>query len=295
MARRRPPTVHGVAVVDKPAGVTSHDVVGQLRRRFDERRIGHAGTLDPGATGVLVVGVGIVTRLLRFVTEGRKRYTGEVVVGIETDTLDADGVVTVAHERCEVDLVDARSAIAEHLLGDIEQIPPMVSALQVGGRRLHDLAREGIEVARAPRPVNVDRFDIVGEIRDADGRQVLKVEVDCGAGTYVRSLAADLGRLLGTGAHLRNLRRTAVEPFTIEEAAPPDVCVLLRPIEAVRALPKVTVDVAGEEAIAVGKPLPSPPGVGPWAMVTTGDELLAVYEPFGSRTAKPAVVLSTAR
>jgi tRNA pseudouridine55 synthase len=291
MARRRPPTVHGLAVVDKPAGVTSHDVVGELRRRFDERRIGHAGTLDPAATGVLVVGVGMVTRLLRFVTEGRKRYTGEVVVGIETDTLDADGVVTVTHERSRVDLDDARSTIVEHLLGDIEQIPPMVSALQVGGRRLHDLARRGVEVERVPRPVHVDRFDIVGERRDADGRQLLEVEVDCGAGTYVRALAADLGHLLGTGAHLRHLRRTAVEPFTIDEAAPPDACALLPPIEAVRSLAKVTVDAEVQAAIAVGKPLPSPPGTGPWAMVTAGKELLAVYEPFGSGTAKPAVVL----
>ena len=133
VAKRRPATVHGVAVVDKPAGVTSHDVVGQLRRRFEERRIGHAGTLDPGATGVLVVGVGMVTRLLRFITDGRKRYTGEVVMGIETDSLDADGVVTVTHERSRVDLAAARSVIAEHLLGDIEQIPPMVSAVQGRG------------------------------------------------------------------------------------------------------------------------------------------------------------------
>ena len=135
------------------------------------------------------------------------------------------------------------------------------------------------------------------ESPDADGRQVLQVEVDCGAGTYVRSLAADLGHLLGTGAHLRNLRRTAVEPFTIDEAAPPDECVLLPPIEAVRALSKVTVDDEGAAAIAVGKPLPSPPGEGPWAMVTDRERLLAVYEPFGSPAlAKPRrVVLSTAR
>jgi tRNA pseudouridine55 synthase len=295
MAKRRPPTVHGLAVVDKPAGVTSHDVVGQLRRRFGERRIGHAGTLDPGATGVLVVGVGLVTRLLRFVTEGRKRYTAEIVVGIETDTLDADGVVTVTHERSHVDLDDARSIIVDRLLGDIEQIPPMVSAVQVGGRRLHDLARQGVEVERAPRPVHVDRFDIVGENRDAEGRQVLEVEVDCGTGTYVRTLAADLGHLLGTGAHLRNLRRTAVEPFTIDEAAPPDVCALLPPIEAVRALATVAVDADAEAAIAVGRPLPRPAGAGPWAMVTAGNELLAVYEPFDAASAKPTVVLGTAR
>ena len=294
MAKRRPATVHGVAIVDKPAGVTSHDVVGQLRRRFEERRIGHAGTLDPGATGVLVVGVGMVTRLLRFITDGRKRYTGEIVIGIETDSLDADGVVTVIHEPTTVDLVAARSVIVEHLLGDIEQIPPMVSAVQVGGRRLHDLARQGVEVERAPRPVRVDRFDIVAESTDAEGRQVLQVEVDCGPGTYVRSLAADLGHLLGTGAHIRNLRRTAVDPFTIGEAAPPDECALLPPVEAVRALPKVTVDDADRQRIAVGRSLPAPPGDGPWAMVAEAGTLLAVYEPGGDGQATPAVVLPTA-
>jgi tRNA pseudouridine55 synthase len=283
-----------VAVVDKPAGVTSHDVVKQLRRRFEERRIGHAGTLDPGATGVLVVGVGLVTRLLRFVTEGRKRYTGEIVIGVETDTLDAEGVVTAVHDLRHVDLEAARAAIAAHLLGDIEQVPPMVSALRVAGRRLHDVAREGIEIERAPRPVHVDRFDIVGESVD-DGNQVLRVEVDCGSGTYVRSLAADLGRLLESGAHLRRLRRTAVEPFTIAEAAPPEECVLLPPLEAVRALLHVTVDAATRDAIVVGRPLPSPAGDGPWVMVSTDGELLAVYETSADGRAKPAVVVGTNR
>jgi tRNA pseudouridine55 synthase len=284
-----------VAVVDKPAGITSHDVVWQLRRRFQERRIGHAGTLDPGATGVLVVGVGTVTRLLRFVTEGRKRYTGEVVIGVETDTLDADGVVTAVHTVRRVDVEAARSAISARLLGEIEQVPPMVSALKIGGVRLHDAAREGIEIERSPRPVRVDRFDIVGETVDADDHQVLRVEVDCGPGTYVRSLAADLGHLLGSGAHLRNLRRTAVEPFTIDEAAAPDECALLPPLEALRALAKVTVDDAGRKAIAVGRPLPSPTGGGPWAMVSGEGELLAVYEPSDDGRAKAAVVLATNR
>ena len=123
---------------------------------------------------------------------------------------------------------------------------------------------------------------------------MLHVEVDCGSGTYVRSLAADLGQLIGTGAHLRNLRRIAVEPFTIDEAAPPAECALLPPIEAVRALVKVTVDDAGRQGIAVGKPLPAPPGDGPWAMVTETGTLLAVYEPFADGLAKPSVVLPTA-
>jgi tRNA pseudouridine55 synthase len=293
MARRRPPTIHGVAVVDKPAGMTSHDVVAQLRRRLGERRVGHAGTLDPGATGVLVVGVGMVTRLLRFVTEGRKSYTGEVVLGIETDTLDADGRVIAVHESAPVDVDRVREVIKTSLVGDIEQLPPMVSAISVGGRRLHELARRGIEIERQARPVTVYRFDVASVDVDPDRRQVLRVEVDCSAGTYVRVLAADLGRLLGAGAHLRNLRRVVVEPFTIDEAAPPDVCELLPPIEAVRSLAKVVVDEESKAAITVGKPLPSPEGDGPWAMVSEGGELLAVYEPFRDALAKPAVVLSS--
>lgn len=295
MSRRRPATVHGIVVVDKPTGMTSHDVVGVLRRRFGERRVGHAGTLDPGATGVLVVAFGMVTRLLRFVTEGDKRYIGQVVVGIETSTLDADGDVTVTHPVVPVDVDAAREAIARHLLGEIEQVPPMVSALKVGGRRLHDLAREGIEVERNVRRVTVSRFDVTAASTGPDGRTVLDIDVGCSVGTYVRTLAADLGHLLGSGAHLRNLRRTVVEPYHIGESAPPDSCVLLAPIEAVRALPKVVVDDAEtRRTIAVGGMLPSPPGAGPWAMVTGDDVVLAVYEPRTSDVAKPAVVLPTA-
>src|SRR5262245_48263272 len=171
MGRRRPATVHGIAVVDKPAGVTSHDVVAMLRRRFGERRVGHAGTLDPSATGVLVIGVGMVTRLLRFVADGRKRYHGEVVLGVETNTLDADGTVVATHEMGSVSVADAERIVASHLTGEIQQVPPMVSAIRVGGRRLHELAREGMEVDREPRPVTVYAF----EVAPADDPGVLAV------------------------------------------------------------------------------------------------------------------------
>lgn len=287
MARRRPPTVHGLVIVDKPAGVTSHDVVGMLRRRLGERRIGHAGTLDPSATGVLVVGVGNVTRLMRFVGDGRKRYTGEVVLGVETDSLDADGTVVATHDMTGVSVEDARRVVAAHLTGGIEQVPPMVSALRVDGRRLHELAREGIEVDRAPRPVTIDRFDVTA----TDDPTVLAIDVTCSGGTYVRTLAADLGTLLGGGAHLRNLRRTAVGPYTIDEAAPPDECELLDPLAAVRGLPLVTVDTDTAALVANGRVLPAPDGDGPWALVGPGERLLAVYEPFRSGEAKPSVVL----
>ena len=289
MARRRPATVHGVCVVDKPSGVTSHDVVGMLRKRFGERQVGHAGTLDPSATGVLVVGVGMATKLLRFVEATTKRYTGEVVLGVETGSLDADGVVTAIHDMSGVGLDDARRVVAERLTGEIEQIPPMVSAVKVGGRRLHELAREGIEIERAPRRVTVHRFMV-----DAGPEpDVLVIDVECSPGTYVRTLAADLGRMLGGGAHLRNLRRTAVGELVIDDAGAPDECELL-PVEvAVRGLARVDIDDVTATLVSNGRVLPRFDGDGPWALFSDST-LVAVYEPFRDTEAKPSVVLPTA-
>jgi tRNA pseudouridine55 synthase len=289
MGRRKPATTHGVTVVDKPAGMTSHDVVGLLRRRFGERQIGHAGTLDPDATGVLVVGVGMATRLLRFVTDSRKRYVGDVVLGTETSTLDAAGEVTAVHDMTGVGVDDARRVVEQHLTGDILQVPPMVSALSVGGRRLHELAREGIEVERAPRPVTVFNF----EVAEGSAPGVLRIDVESSSGTYIRSLAADLGRLLGGGAHLRNLRRVAVGAFTIDDAAPPDVSALLPVATAVRSLARVTVGDDVAKLVANGRVLEAWPGDGPWAVFDDHDTLLAVYEPYRDGEAKPSVVLPT--
>lgn len=286
MARRRPATTHGVAVVDKPAGVTSHDVVGMLRRRFGERQVGHGGTLDPDATGVLVVAVGKATRLLRFVETTRKGYEGEVVFGTSTSTLDAAGEVVDTFDMSTVTLDDVRRVVAEHLTGDIEQVPPMVSAIRVDGRRLHELAREGVEVERDARPVTIHRFDVTGWVEPG----VVGIEVECAAGTYIRSLADDLGRLLGGGAHLRALRRTHVGDFTLAEAAPPEECELLPVSAAVRTLAQVTVDDATAALIANGRVLDAWEGDGPWAVSSSAGELLAVYEPFRGQ-AKPAVVL----
>ncbi|MDX2379356.1 MAG: tRNA pseudouridine(55) synthase TruB [Acidimicrobiia bacterium] len=291
MARRRPATTHGVAVVDKPAGVTSHDVVGMLRRRFDERQVGHAGTLDPDATGVLVVAVGMATKLLRFVEKTSKRYVGEVVLGIETDTLDAAGKVTARHDMSGVSIADVERVVAEHLTGAIEQIPPMVSAIRIDGKRLHELAREGIEVERDPRPCTIRRFDVGA----TDEPGVYAIDVGCSAGTYIRTLAADLGTLLGGGAHLRALRRTAVGSFTIAESAPPDRCELLPVETAVRHLDRVEVDAATAALVANGRVLPTWVGDGPWSVYAPDGVLLSVYAAFRAGEAKPAVVLPTAQ
>ncbi len=287
MARRRPPTHHGVCIIDKPAGVTSHDVVGMIRRRFGERQVGHAGTLDPDATGVLVVAVGAATRLLQFATAGSKRYTGEVVFGTETDTLDAAGTVTATHDMGSVSLDAVRAIIAEHLVGAIEQIPPMVSALRVDGRRLHELAREGIEVERAARSVQIDRFDVSATATE----NVIAIDVVCSPGTYIRTLAADLGHLLGGGAHLRMLRRVASGGFTVDHASAPDDAPLQPLARLVEHLPAVTVDDATATRVATGQVLQRFDGDGPWSVCGPGGDLLAVYEAFRSHEAKPTVVL----
>lgn len=289
MARRRPATTHGLCVVDKPAGVTSHDVVGVLRRRFGERQVGHAGTLDPDATGVLVVGVGMTTKLLRFVEKTHKRYRGEVVLGAETTTLDASGDVTATFDMSGVTVAQARQVAIEHFSGTIQQIPPMVSAIRVDGKRLHELARKGVEIEREPRTVVIR--SIVVDPGPEPG--VLAIDVECSAGTYIRSLAADLGRELGGGAHLRTLRRTAVGPFTLADSGSPDQCALLPVAAAVAALSRVDIPAETAALVGNGRVLDRFDGDGPWA-VFSDDVLLAVYEPFRTDEAKPAVVLPTA-
>lgn len=307
---------HGLAVVDKPAGCTSHDVVAQARRLLGTRRVGHAGTLDPDATGVLLLGVGRVTRVLRFVTALPKTYTTTIVLGAETDTLDASGTVTQTHDMTGVTIEEVR-ACAATLTGDINQVPPMVSAVRVDGQRLHTLARQGIEVPRKPRPVTVERFDCEPEPPTAVNPTRLRATVTCSSGTYVRVLAADLGHALGGGAHLDDLRRTAVGPFTEDQAVPPEALsaeCLVSPTDALPWMPRVDVDADVAAVVSHGQVLPldvvGPGGVTPgstaagaqatpcplpdaWRVVAPDGSLLAVYEPHGDGKAKPAVVMVT--
>jgi tRNA pseudouridine55 synthase len=292
------PGVDGLVVVDKPPGWTSHDVVARCRKAFGQRKVGHAGTLDPDATGVLLVGLGRATRLLQFLTGLPKSYRGEVVLGVATTTLDASGEVTGRWAMDDVPLESVRRAAAA-LTGTIEQVPPMVSAIQVGGRRLHELARAGIEVERRPRPVTVTRFDVSGPV--APG--VFAVEVDCSSGTYIRSLAADLGTALGGGAHLRALRRTSVGRFTLADACPLDrvgAAAVLPPTEALRGMAIATVDGELASAVRHGRVLPravlDAEGDGPWAVVDGEGALLAVYEVHAGHRdrAKPSVVVAAA-
>ena len=286
MARRRPPTVHGLVLLDKPTGMTSHDAVYKLRKHFGEKRIGHAGTLDPDATGLLVIGVGNATRLFRFMENMDKTYSCEIVFGSETDTLDDSGVVTKTHNM-EIPSLDVmRQVIADKFIGDILQVPPMVSALKVDGVRLHQLAREGIEVEREARPITVYSFDVEA----TDDPMVVRALVRCGGGTYVRSLGADLGTALGGGAHIRSLRRHSSGPYSLDESCTLDAPVLLPVGEAVRALDTHVLTDAEIDDVLYGRVREAWEGDGPWAATNADGELIAVFELWKDRVAKPTVV-----
>lgn len=294
----------GICVVDKPTGWTSHDVVARARKLLGTRKIGHSGTLDPDATGVLVLGVGRGTKLLHYLVGLPKTYRAEFVMGVDTSTLDASGEVVATYDMGVLDLDAVRQAAAT-LTGDIMQIPPMVSAVKIDGKRLHELAREGKEVDRPPRPVSVYRFDV----QPTGDPMVFSVVVDCSSGTYVRCLAQDLGRALGGGGHLRALRRTAVGGFGLDGAGSIDAMELLPLAEGVRHLPICVVDAATAARVREGAVLPvsalgkaaaprfevkasAAADLPVVAVLDHEGQLLALYQPHGPTAAKPAVVLA---
>jgi len=289
----------GLVVVDKPPAHTSHDVVARMRRIYGQRRVGHAGTLDPDATGVLLVGLGRATRLLRYLQEAGKSYRARVVFGVATDTLDASGAVLERFEMLLEQVQVERAARA--FVGDIEQIPPMVSAIKVDGRKLYELARKGETVERAARPVRIDALVLEEFVGGAYPEATIRV--DCSSGTYVRTLVADLGTALGGCAHLGGLRRLRVGSFSVDEARPIDdiaadpEAAVLSPGAAVRDLASVTVDEAQARAVAHGATFAAPAllgaddRAGPFAVVDARGVLLAVYERRGAGV-KPSVVLA---
>jgi tRNA pseudouridine55 synthase len=249
-------TSNGLLLIDKPQGVTSHDVVGHVRRVLNEQRVGHAGTLDPMATGLLILGVGSSTRLLRFAQSEIKRYEGVVTFGVRTDSLDADGAVveTAAVPNLSPAMVNA--AIAG-LLGEQEQIPPMVSAIKVNGQRLHALAREGVVIERAPRTITVHELSLapLDEAR-------WTFDVTCSVGTYVRVLLSDLAERLGTIGHLSALRRLssgthhvrdALTYYQLDDRISEDATVLLPPRSFVEHLVSVTVSDDEERRLRMGQ------------------------------------------
>ena len=280
-----PGPTEGLLLIDKPPGITSHDAVSIVRRTTRVKKVGHAGTLDPMATGLLVLGLGRATRLLRFLASLPKVYEGTFRLGIETTTLDAEGDVTRVAGVAVTDTEVARAMSAK--LGASLQAPPAFSAVKVGGRKLYDAARAGERLVAEPRPILVERF----EPTERRGDDVDFLAVVSG-GTYVRVLAADVGRALGYGAHLTRLRRTAIGAFDVADARAPDAEPMVLPLErAVAHLPRVDLD-PEESRVASHGSILGPAGIdGPHAVFDPGGALIGIYVDDGSK-ARPEVVLA---
>ena len=300
----RPVPPDGLVIVDKAQGWTSHDVVGKMRRLVGTRRVGHAGTLDPMATGVLVLGIERATRLLGHLALTRKEYEATIRLGQRTITDDAEGEVTeqAPAERVTAVPDEAIAAGIAKLSGEIMQVPSSVSAIKVDGVRSYARVRSGDEVKLAPRPITVYEFEL-REIRhlDAEGLLDVDVRVECSSGTYIRALARDLGEQLGVGGHLTALRRTRVGPYTLAEAVPlaeltaltesgQPVPVLPIAEAAGAAFPRYDADEEQAKAIAHGGPLPARGlGPGPIAVFAPDGVFLALVEEQGRRC-KPIAV-----
>ncbi|MFG1999521.1 tRNA pseudouridine(55) synthase TruB [Spirillospora sp. NPDC048911] len=282
----------GLVIVDKPAGWTSHDVVGKLRRLAKTRRVGHAGTLDPMATGVLVIGVDKATRLLGHLALTEKGYDGTIRLGQSTNTDDAEGEIT-STAYADVDDAAIQSGIGT-LTGVIQQIPPQVSAIKVNGERAYKMARKGEEVELKARPVTIHDFGVL-EIRRHDGLIDLDVSITCSSGTYIRALARDLGAMLGTGGHLTALRRTRVGPYDLSMARTIDELTkelrILPMADAVgAAFPRREVSEDDARKVMHGGKLPAAGlGPGPIGVFAPDGTLLALVEEQG-KAAKPLAV-----
>jgi tRNA pseudouridine55 synthase len=291
----------GLVVVDKPGGLTSHDVVARVRRLAKTRRVGHGGTLDPMATGVLVIGVNRATRLLTYVIGSRKRYTATIRLGETTVTDDADGDVTAAVPAADLTDNAIEAALAGQT-GEIDQVPSAVSAIKIDGRRAYKRVREGEDVELPARRVTVHRLDVLGIARPPQ-RDVVDVDIDveCSSGTYIRAIARDAGGSLGVGGHLTALRRTAAGGFSLADAATlaeleeraPDVVGLSMAEAARRTFPCRTASAEEARALRNGGPL-DPAGIeGPYAVFDASGEVLAVVTERGGR-ARPEIVLAPA-
>jgi tRNA pseudouridine55 synthase len=286
-ADRRPPVPDGLLLIDKPKGITSHDAVARVRRVLGTRKVGHAGTLDPMATGLLVMGVGRATRLLRFLGELPKTYEGTMRLGVETDTLDADGAVVRTAPSDAVDDASIAGAM-EAKLGASAQRPPAYSAVKVEGRKLYDAARKGERIEAPARIIRVDDFDMIG-------RAGADVSFRCtvSGGTYVRVLAADVGVALGCGAHLVALRRTAIGAFSVGAATPPEDPGEPLPLEhAVQHLPRLDLEAEEAKAASHGRILAPAAIDGPYGVYDPDGRLVGIYRDDGSK-ARPIVILAS--
>jgi tRNA pseudouridine55 synthase len=288
----------GLVIVDKPSGMTSHDVVGRCRRMFATRKVGHAGTLDPMATGVLVIGIERATKILGLLAATTKSYAATIRLGQATTTDDADGEVVRAVPADAVSDGQIATAIAE-FRGQISQIPSTVSAVKVGGERAYRLAREGRPVELAARSVHIDRFDVLATRRAIEGAHGIvdvDVEVDCSTGTYIRALARDVGAALGVGGHLTALRRTRVGRFGLAEAHTLDSLAdaprLSYSLDEACLLTFARRDLTVEEATAAGhgRPLGSANIEGIYAATAPDGRVIALLRDDRDRTSSEVVL-----
>jgi tRNA pseudouridine55 synthase len=293
----RKPQAAGLIIVDKPSGMTSHDVVSRVRRTLHTRRVGHAGTLDPMATGVLVLGVERGTKLLGHLALETKAYLATIRLGATTTTDDADGETLSIVDASAVDEASVTAGIAE-LTGTIDQVPSAVSALKVNGRRAYELARSGESVELAARKVTVSRFDLLA-LRRSQTSTELDVLVECSSGTYVRALARDLGARLEVGGHLVALRRTRVGPFglavtrTLEQLDQEPELSLGMDSAIETAFPQSIVDSAAAGALAHGRPIPAAGIDGTYGVFGPDGSAVALVRDQG-RIAKPVLVVTPA-
>jgi tRNA pseudouridine55 synthase len=281
-------TESGLVVVDKPAGMTSHDVVARVRRALGTRKVGHAGTLDPMATGVLVLGVGRATRLLGHLMLSEKSYEATVRLGVSTTTDDAEGDVTATASTASLTADDVRGALRA-FEGEIMQVPAAVSAIKVDGRRAYQRVRSGEQVELAARPVTV-RAIAAGEVRRTGECLEVDLTVTCSSGTYVRAIARDLGLALGVGGHLTALRRTAVGPYTLADATDVEhLRVLPLTVAARAAFPAVELTAEQAADVRHGRPVAVALEDGPHAFFGPDGAFLALYERSGD-VARPVAV-----
>jgi tRNA pseudouridine55 synthase len=284
----------GIVVVDKPAGMTSHDVVGRCRRIFGTRKVGHAGTLDPMATGVLVVGIERATKILGLLTATSKSYAATVRLGRSTTTDDAEGEVLQDISAEHVSDEQIHAGIAD-LRGEIAQRPSAVSAVKVGGKRAYQLVREGQDVQLAERTVRIDRFD-VHDIRRGGPFVDVGVEVDCSSGTYIRALARDLGDALGVGGHLTALRRTRVGGYGLDHARSLDELAEHPQLSysldeaCLSAFPRRDITSAEADDASHGRPLTAAGIDGVYAATDPGGRVIALLEDRAGRTKSVVVI-----
>jgi len=288
----------GLLLVDKPAGMTSHDVVSKVRKLAGTRKVGHAGTLDPMATGLLVLGIESATKLLTFIVGADKTYEATIRLGSATVTDDREGDFlsqSTSEQLAKVSDADILKVIAT-LSGDIQQVPSQVSAIKVDGERAYAKVRAGEEVELKARAVNIAKFEVIGAIRHSDTAIDLDVVIDCSSGTYIRALARDLGAALGVGGHLTELRRTRVGGFKVEDAldltsAQPNGLPLIPAVDAASAcLPVLEISVSDELALRQGKRING--HVDSPTAVIRGAVLVGVVESAGEDQLKSLVIFS---